>query len=622
MKILCLHSDYIKVKPTKKAIKDAEEIRGKEFLSKEALVVFTSVEKKDEENPENVMKNGIKEIIDVYNQVKAKEIVIYPYVHLTSDPASPGVAKEVLNGLVEGLKGYKVQKMPFGWYKAFEISVKGHPLSELSREIGAEGKDVSEAVEKEKKLKSEWIVLEPDGKENKLETEKGIKGFDFSKYPRFKQMVEYEVSKQRKVEKEPPHIKLMRKLELVDYEEGTDPGNLRYYPKGRLIKSLIEEFVTKKMIENGAMEVETPIMYDYEHPSLKKYLNRFPARQYTIRTPNKKVFLRFAACFGQFLILHDANLSYRNLPLSMYELTRYSFRVEQRGELAGLRRLRAFTMPDCHAICAEMEQAKKEMLRRFDIAKGIQESFGLRNDLELAIRVVKDFYEENKDFVKELVKKWGRPALIELWEEKFFYFVLKYEWNFVDAIGKAACLTTDQIDVENGKNYDIKFTDKDNTEKYPIILHLSPSGAVERVMYALLEKAYMESEKGKNPTFPLWLSPTQVRLCPVNDSFIPFCEELAEKMEKENVRVDVDDRAESVQKKIRDAEMEWVPYIVVVGEKEKDSGKLAVRFRKSGEVKEMTPEEVVKLVRKEAEGYPFKSLPLPRLLSKRPKFVG
>jgi len=568
------------------------------------------------------VKNGVKEIIDVYNQVKAKEIVIYPYVHLTSDPASPGVAKEVLNGLVKGLKNYKVQKMPFGWYKTFEISVKGHPLSELSREIGAEGKDVSEAVEKEKKLKSEWIVLEPDGKENKLETEKGIKGFDFSKYPRFKQMVEYEVSKQRKVEKEPPHIKLMRKLELVDYEEGTDPGNLRYYPKGRLIKSLIEEFVTKKMIENGAMEVETPIMYDYEHPSLKKYLNRFPARQYTIRTPNKKVFLRFAACFGQFLILHDANLSYRNLPLSMYELTRYSFRVEQRGELAGLRRLRAFTMPDCHAICAEMEQAKKEMLRRFDIAKGIQESFGLRNDLELAIRVVKDFYEENKDFVKELVKKWGRPALIELWEEKFFYFVLKYEWNFVDAIGKAACLTTDQIDVENGKNYDIKFTDKDNTEKYPIILHLSPSGAVERVMYALLEKAYMESEKGKNPTFPLWLSPTQVRLCPVNDSFIPFCEELAEKMEKENVRVDVDDRAESVQKKIRDAEMEWIPYIVVVGEKEKDSGKLAVRFRKSGEVKEMTPEEVVKLVRKEAEGYPFKSLPLPRLLSKRPKFVG
>ncbi|HDD71476.1 MAG TPA: threonine--tRNA ligase, partial [Candidatus Aenigmarchaeota archaeon] len=313
-------------------------------------------------------------------------------------------------------------------------------------------------------------------------------------------------------------------------------------------------------------------------------------------------------------------LSYKNLPLSIYELTRYSFRVEQRGELAGLRRLRSFTMPDCHAICADIEQAKEEMLRRFEIAKEIQKSFGLLDHLEFAIRVVKDFYEKNKDFVVELVKRWGKPALIELWEEKFFYFVLKHEWNFVDALGKAACLTTDQIDVENGKNYDIRFTDKDNKEKHPIILHLSPSGAVERVMYALLEKAYMEIEEKKNPTFPLWLSPTQVRLCPVNDSFVSYCEELAEKME--NVRVDIDDRSESVQRKIRDAEVEWVPLIVVVGEREKSSGKLAVRFRESGEVKQMSLEELVSYVKEKTKGYPFKPLPLPKLLSRRPKFVG
>lgn len=623
MKILCLHSDYIKVRPVQKAIKDAEELKEKEFHTKEALVVFTSVEKKDEENPENVIKNGIKEIIDVYDQVKAKEIVVYPYVHLSSDPASPGAAKEILNGIFEGLKkDYKTNKMPFGWYKAFEISVKGHPLSELSREIGATEKkgEISEAVEKEKQLKSEWVVLEPNGKENKVKLGKKIEGFDFSKYPKFEKMVNYEISKSRKMEKEPPHIKLMRKMELVDYEEGSDPGNFRFYPKGRLIKSLIEDFVTKKMVESGAMEVETPIMYDYEHPCLKNYLNRFPARQYTIRSPNKKLFLRFAACFGQFLILHNSNLSYKNLPLELYEMTKYSFRVEQRGELAGLRRLRTFTMPDCHAICADIDQAKEEMLRRFEISKDIQEGFGLREDLEIAIRVVKDFYEENKDFIKELVKKWGKPALVEIWDKKFFYFILKYEWNFIDSLDKSACLTTDQIDVENGKTYDIKFTDKDNKENHPIILHLSPSGAVERVMYALLEKAYMESEQKKNPIFPLWLSPTQVRLCPVNDSFIPYCEKIAEKMK--NVRVDVDDRTESVQKKVRDAEVDWVPMIVVVGEKEKKSGKLAVRFRKTGKVENMEMKELEEKVKKETEGYPFKPLPLPRLLSKRPKFVG
>ncbi|MCK4635097.1 MAG: threonine--tRNA ligase, partial [Candidatus Aenigmarchaeota archaeon] len=598
------------------------EIKEKEFQSKETLVVFTAVEKGDEKNPKAVVKNGIKEILDVYNQVKAKEIVIYPYVHLTTEPSSPGVAKEVLNGITEGLKDYKVQKMPFGWYKAFEISVKGHPLSELSREIGAKREEISEAVKKEKELKSEWIVLGPDGKENKLKIGKKIEGFDFSKYPRFEKMVNYEISKIRKVEKEPPHIKLMRKMELADYEEGSDPGNFRFFPKGRLVKSLIEDYVTNNMVESGAMEVETPIMYDYEHPCLKNYLNRFPARQYTIRSPNKKLFLRFAACFGQFLILHNSNISYKNLPINLYEMTKYSFRVEQRGELAGLRRLRTFTMPDCHSICKDMKQAKEEMLRRFELSKKIQEGFDLREDLELALRIVKDFYEENKDFVKEMVKKWGKPALIELWEEKFFYFVLKYEWNFIDALDKSACLTTDQIDVENGKTYDIKFTDKDNKEKHPIILHLSPSGAIERVIYALLEKAYMESEEKKNPVFPLWLSPTQVRLCPVNDSFIEYCEKIAEDLKKENIRVDVDDRTESVQKKIRDSEVEWVPMIVVVGEREKESGKLAVRFRETGKVENMKKEELVKKIKKETKDYPFKPLPLPRLLSKRPKFVG
>ena len=155
----------------------------------------------------------------------------------------------------------------------------------------------------------------------------------------------------------PPHVELMRRLELVDYEPGCDPGNMRYYPKGRLVKSLLENFVLDRASEMGAMEVETPIMYDMEHPTLKKYLDRFPARQYQIESDKKKLFLRFAACFGQFLMGHDMTISYKAMPLKMIEITRYSFRREQRGELVGLRRLRAFTMPDMHTLTRDMGQA-------------------------------------------------------------------------------------------------------------------------------------------------------------------------------------------------------------------------------------------------------------------------
>jgi threonyl-tRNA synthetase len=629
MKILLLHSDFIEWEPKEKAIKSAEEIEKKVSNVKEVLVVFSAVEKSDEGKETAIIENAVKEILAVMKDVKAKSVVVYPYVHLTKTPSSPATALNVLKGVESRLKAEKidVHRAPFGYYKRFTISVKGHPLSELSREITAEGetKDVSKALEKEKTLVSEWYVLDVEGKLHKLSLENGrVRGFDFSKHDKLRKFAQYEMAKSRVADKEPPHVRLMRRLELVDYESGSDPGNMRFLPKGRLIKSLLEEYVTKKTIEYGAMEVETPLMYDYEHPALKDYLNRFPSRQYTIETPNKRVFLRFAACFGQFLMLKDANISYRNLPLRMYELTRYSFRVEQRGELTGLRRLRAFTMPDCHAICRDVDQAKAEMLKRLDLAKEILNGMGvpLKEDLEGAVRVVQDFYHDNKEFVHKLVKKMGKPVLLEMWSKQFFYFVLKYDFNFVDALDKAAALTTDQIDVENAKRYGITYMDNDNTKKTPVILHLSPSGAIERVLYALLEKADMEAKRGKNPTLPLWLCPTQARFIPVSDKFLEKTEKLADEIAVNGIRVDVDDRSESVQKKIRDSEMEWTPFAVVIGEKELESKKLAVRLRETGKVEHFTQDAFVKLIKNETVDKPFKQLSLPKLLTKRPIFIG
>ncbi|MEM5871834.1 MAG: His/Gly/Thr/Pro-type tRNA ligase C-terminal domain-containing protein, partial [Candidatus Aenigmatarchaeota archaeon] len=289
-----------------------------------------------------------------------------------------------------------------------------------------------------------------------------------------------------------------------------------------------------------------------------------------------------------------------------------------------LRRLRTFTMPDCHALCKDIEQAKEEILIRLDLSKEVLENCGLsiENDLEAAVRIVKDFYDNNKDFLKAFVKKIGKPVLLEMWSQQFFYFIFKYELNFVDALEKAAALSTDQIDVENAKRYGITYMDSDNTNKYPIILHLSPSGAIERVIYALLEKAHIQIEQKKNPILPLWLCPTQIRLIPVSDKFLKHTEKIAKDFEKENIRVDIDDRKETVQKKIRDAEVEWVPFSVVIGEKEVKSKKLAVRFRETGEVKKLSSKSLINLIKKQTENKPFKALSLPKLLSKRPTFIG
>ena len=361
----------------------------------------------------------------------------------------------------------------------------------------------------------------------------------------------------------------MKKLGIADYEPASDPGNMRFYPKGRMMKSLIERYVTQRVLEYGGVEVETPIMYDLEHPSLASYLNRFPARQYLVKSDEKEFFLRFAACFGQFLIAKDMSITYKQLPLRLYELTRYSFRREKSGELVGLRRLRAFTMPDCHAIVKDMDQAKDEFPKRFELSQSVLKQIGFGStDYELAIRFTEDFYRENKEFIASIIKKHGRPALVEMWKERFFYFVLKWEFNFIDNLDKASALSTDQIDIENAQRYGITFVDENGKKQTPLILHNSPSGAIERDIYGLLERAAREQSLGKIPSLPTWLSPTHIRLIPVSQKYVPNCESLMLDFEKGGVRVDIDDREESVGKRIRDAERESVPYVIVFGDKE------------------------------------------------------
>ncbi len=621
MRILQMHSDWIEYQPIEKEIAVAEQVEKKKYRLEDILVLFTAVEEADSDA---VGRRAISEVKTFLEKIKLNRILIYPFAHLSSGLASPNDALKVIKTMEEQARklGMETYRAPFGWNKKLSISVKGHPLAEQLRVFGPEvetkevkEEKVSEAIKAEEKLKSFWHIMLPNG--NLISVDK----FNFLRYKNLEKFKNYEIAKSRAVQQMPPHVTLMKKLEIADNEAGSDSGNMRWYPKGRLIKSLLEQFVTQKVIEYGGMEVETPIMYDFQHPILASYLNRFPARQYTIKSDDKDFFLRFSACFGQFLMTKDAQFSYKQLPYRIYELTRYSFRREKSGELVGLRRLRAFTMPDVHALCKDMEQVKKEFLIRFKLSQDTLKEIGLdKDDYELAIRFTKDFYEKNKPFIKSLIKLHGKPALVEMWEDRFFYFILKWEFNFVDNLDKASALSTDQIDIENAERYGITYVDEDGKKKHPLILHCSPSGAIERDIYALLEKAYREQQDKKVPQLPLWLSPTQVRLIPLSEKFLDETKKISENIEKENIRVDIDDRNDTVQKKIRDAELEWVNYILIIGPKEVKSKKLSVRERKTGKIKEMGLGQLVKKIEEEIKDKPFKQLSLPKLLSERPVF--
>ena len=587
----------------------------------DSLVVFCSAEKGDEKGIASVAGQVGKIASEHARRIKSPTIVVYPYAHLSSNLASPRIATQLLDKIYETLKkesDLEIKRSPFGYYKAFKIKCKGHPLSELAQTIvpdkGGKKEDgeENEAIKAESKLVSEWYFLEP-GSPELIPAE----DYKFKGQKELSKFFNYELAKERTVSEPPPHIELMRRLELVDYEPASDPGNFRWYPKGHLVKSLLETFVSEMIVEYGGMQVETPIMYDYQHPRLSRYLQRFPARQYVLLSENKEYFLRFAACFGQYMIKHDMQISYRQLPCRLYELTHFSFRREQTGELAGLKRLRTFTMPDMHTLARDMEQAKAEFAAQIELCKRCMDAFEL--EYEVAVRYVKEFKDQNPGFAEKLSEQCDKTQLVELWNERFFYFVAKLEFNFVDALDKASCLSTIQIDVENCERFDIGYIDEDGKKKYPLMLHTSISGSIDRVVYAMLESQAKKMKKGQKGMLPLWLAPTQIRLLPVSDQFLGYCEQLSEKIP---FRVDIDDRDMTVGKKIRDAEREWVPFVAVIGEKEQSEGFLSVRSRADGQQREMKLEEIIDIIKSGTEGKPFKRLPMPKMMSMRPIFVG
>ena len=612
MRILQLHCDKIEYTPIKKEISVAEDVEPTTVELDEVVVCFVAIEKGDDEH---VVQNSVSQIKESMEKIGSKKLLLYPYAHLSANLASPSTALAILKSLEENFEGIDVSHAPFGLTKSYQVKVKGHPLAESSKVITSESQKekTSAALESESKIKSFWHILTPDGKMQDIET------FNFAQNKQLEVLAKYESAKKRNVEEPPPHVALMKKLAIADYESASDQGNMRFFPNGRLIKSQIEQFVTDKVRDYGGFEVETPIMYDSHHPSMESYFNRFPARQYNIDSEGKKLFLRFAACFGQFLMANDFQISYKHLPYRLYELTRYSFRREQSGELVGLRRLRAFTMPDCHAFCKDMPQAIDEFRTRFDLSRDVLDGLGIiRDDYEMAIRLTEEFYNENKDLIIEMVKKIGKPVLVEMWKERFFYFVLKWEFNYIDNLGKASALSTDQIDVENGNRYGIEFVDEQNQTKNPIILHNSPSGAIERIMYVILEKSAKDAKEGRKPSLPLWLAPTQVRIIPLTDEFLDFSKDLSKKLSQKNIRVDIDDRNDSIGKRIRDAEKEWIRYILVIGEKETGSTNLSVRDRNSNDVRDLSFDEFISEISGLTSNKPFSKLNMPLLLSKRP----
>lgn len=272
-------------------------------------------------------------------------------------------------------------------------------------------------------------------------------------------------------------------------------------------------------------------------------------------------------------------------------------------------------MPDIHSFTSDVEsgwEEYKELYRNYD---DLTKKLGIR--YAVAFRIVKDFYEKYKDQIIEMLEYSNMPAFIETLSEMKHYWAVKHEFQGLDSVGGSTQLATVQLDVKDSETYGITYTDKEGKNKGCIIVH-SSIGSIERLLYCILENAFTQSKK----MLPYWLCPTQLRIAPLSEKYFEESLNLAKKFNSYGIRTDVDDRNETIQKKVLNSENEWIRHLIVYGEREMKEKLYSVRGRETGRIAKFSEEELKRKLLEQQQGMPWRPLPLPICLSKRPIFYG
>jgi threonyl-tRNA synthetase len=586
MKILTIHADFIEFQAKKKAFKNAEEgINEERQRIEECLVIFTAVEKVDEGNPEAVVERYLQEIKNVVQQLSVKNIVLYPYAHLSSNLSSPKIAENIMKDAEKKLAAenkLNVYRAPFGWYKTFNIQTKGHPMSELSREFNVGSAD-QETNDSTKAAKESDNLVEEVDMDNLL-----------------KKMSRVQMTAPRGKNDQKSNVELGKELDLYFVSEIVGSGLPLFTPKGTTIKREIERFVTDEELKRGYLHTSTPIMAKSDLYKVSGHWQHYKDDMFSLNVGGETFALRPMTCPFQFIIYKHKSRSYRDLPIKYAEFADL-FRNEKSGELRGLTRVRQFTLADAHVIC-QPEKLEQEFEEVLDLLKFVMEKLGIK---DIWYRFSKwdpenkggkyidnpEAWEESQITMKKILDKLG-VEYIEKGGEAAFYGP-KLDIQYKDIYGKEDTLITLQIDFALPERYDLTYMDKDGKEKRPMVIHRSSSGATERTISYLLEKY-----QGK---LPLWLSPVQVQIVTVIEDVIPFAKEIESELIKNGIRVELDIRSESLGKKIRDAQMSKVNYILTIGEKEVEAKTIAVRDRNNENKFGVSVEDFVAQLKEEVE---------------------
>ncbi|MDO8470713.1 MAG: threonine--tRNA ligase [bacterium] len=371
-------------------------------------------------------------------------------------------------------------------------------------------------------------------------------------------------------------------LFLVSQEVGS--GLPMFAPKGLLLRREVEQYITQEKEKRGYSFVWTPHIGKVGLYKKSGHWQKYDAMFTPMKIDDEEYVLKPMNCPHHFQIYLERPRSYRDMPLRLAENATV-YRYEKSGEVNGLLRARALTQDDSHNFVRH-DQIGNEIGNVLDLMETVYQTFGFK---KYKARIsVRDPNNKKGYLGSEAIWKEAEQALIQAAEKRGMeYFIGEGEAAFYgpkidvvvqDSLGREWQLTTCQLDFNQPENFDLTYIDEQGKKARPAILHIAILGSIERFM-----GVYIEHVGG---SFPLWLSPEQVRILPISDALIPYAKDLQEKLS--HLRVKVQDESETLGKKIREGETEKIPYLIIVGEKEKESGTVSVRKRGKGDLGAMT----------------------------------
>ena len=388
------------------------------------------------------------------------------------------------------------------------------------------------------------------------------------------------------------HRKLGPALDLFSFHEEAGAGLVFYHPKGALIRYFLEDFITKEHLKRGYQLVSTPHILKSDIWKTSGHDEHFRSLMYFIKMENQEYALKPMNCPGHILIFKTRRHSYRELPIRFFELGTV-YRYEKSGVLHGLLRVRGFTQDDAHIFCTP-EQFKDEVNNVLNFVEDMLKIFGFQWETEISTQPHKfigrpEDWETATTSLKEVLSKRGVPFQINEGEGAFYG--PKIDVKLKDSLGRTWQGATIQVDFALPERFDINYFGEDGKKHRPVMIHRVILGTLERFLGVLIEHF--------GGAFPLWLAPVQIKALTVTDDQIPYAKKVVDLLKEKELRVEADFRSQKVGYKIREGEIEKIPYLLIIGKREVENETVAVRKRGEGDIGTKSLDEVIEELKKE-----------------------